>query len=804
MPPATDAMHRTLQALDWAVVLERLAHHCRTLRGARAAVEPDFAPHREATLERYAAVEEVWLLEAEDRALPVGQVADMEQALARATRGEVLESHELMQVGRSLRALSDLAHWLGARREQAPVLAALAAPIEVDPELSWRLESSFDERGELSAETYPEIGALRTHIHALEERIRSTLREILDSEEMSGVLQDRYVTERGGRHVIPVRTSRRSGVGIVHDRSQSGETVFVEPTRVVEPHNALREAQGQLRHETHRILAALSRLLDHHAATIERSLEAATRIDLACARAGLGRAWAGVIPRVGTEGTIHLQAARHPVLVLRGVKVVPNDLRLDAEHPGLVLTGPNTGGKTVALKTLGLCALLTAAGIPLPSGETSRVDFFPTVLAAAGDRQSVQGDLSTFSAQVLVLREAVEQAGPGVLVLLDEVAAGTDPAQGSALARAVLESVVASGARVAVTTHYLELKVLGAQDRRFAVGAVQQEHGEPTYQVAMGLPGQSHALSVAVRLDMDAEVLARARELLDTGSRDLADLMEQLDEERAALARRTREVEKRQEELEDRLRSAERERERLAARRRAVREQVGDPFRDRLARQEREVARLVAALQANPNLKDAGRILASVRQTREDLEEELAPPEPPPDPPARLHAGRPVYVRPVRERGEVTAVQGNRVQVRIGALRTWVEREDLEDLKGKARSSDSPRSDRAAARPSRRSSPRRHPPSPDSPAEERRGVRTPANSCDLRGRRVDEAVAESEQFLDRMLLRGEPVAFLLHGHGTGALKRAIRSWLPDCPHVVSWRPAREDEGGDAWTVAVLS
>ena len=254
---------------------------------------------------------------------------------------------------------------------------------------------------------------------------------------MDGILQDYYITEREGRFVLPVRAGApRKGLGIVHGTSQSGETLFVEPAEVVAKSNEIRETESAIQREIRRILVLLSGKIGGQATPLQEGLKAATSVDLAVARAGLGQCWNGCIPSCGDEGEVLLLEARHPVLVLRGIDVVPNDLRLNRAQPALVLSGPNTGGKTVALKTVGLCAMLVRAGIPLPVDEGSRMDFMDPVLADIGDVQTVEGDLSTFSGHLLVLNQILDGAKPGALVLLDEVGMGTDPGQGAALAQA--------------------------------------------------------------------------------------------------------------------------------------------------------------------------------------------------------------------------------------------------------------------------------------------------------------------------------------------------------------------------------
>ena len=783
-----DLSTRTLEALDWPVLLARLAWHCRTLAGASAAVQPDLADSPAAVRRRYACVQEVRVLLAKNEQTPVGAVGDVAGVVRRAGAGSVLDGVDLQDIGHTLVALTELRQWLFLRSEAVPLLWAMAGPISVEPELQGLLSSSFESNGDLSATAWPEIGMLRARVRSLKDRIRSTLEDILRSPDFAESLQERYVTERGGRFVIPVKASHRRGLGIIHDRSNSGETVYVEPGVVVELQNELGEAEVELLAEQRRILGVLSRMVGACEAPILRSLDAATAIDLVGARSRLGDELRGCIPTVGEEGVLVLDQGRHPVLSLRGIDVIPNDLRLDSAHPGLVLTGPNTGGKTVALKLLGLAALLARAGIPVPAAEGSRVDFFSPILADIGDLQSVSGDLSTFSGHVMVVKEVLATARPGALVLLDEVAVGTDPAQGAALARAVMEAILSQGARVVVTTHYGELKVLPLTDTRFQVAAVLYEEGRPTYRVQGGLPGSSHALAIAGRLGLATPVIERARGLLDEATRALDEAMERLEEERTLLLTQQEEMRKKLVAAEEKARLLEAKERRLEERLRQVEGEVLSRHRERLRQQEEELRALVAKLQQNPDMKQVNTALETVRATRKAATLDL--PEAPMAPPEALKVGEKVQVKNIASLGEILAISGEKAEVRVGALRLWVATGDVRRVSG-GQLRKAERKERAFQMDSR----------PTGPAPK---VRTRANTCDLRGQRVEEAMDLVDLFLDQMVRDQQAVAFLLHGHGTGALKEAIRQWLPKSPAVRTYRAAAADEGGDAYTLVELA
>jgi DNA mismatch repair protein MutS2 len=780
-----DLDRRTLDTLDWTAVLAALARRCRTLRGQRTAAKLPLVRTRDAAGRLQAAVRELAHLELDDR-MPIAEVLDIDAFVKTASAGRMLEGSELATVGSCLVALESLRLWVVERADDAPVLTAMVEAITVDPELMDRLSTSFDERGQLSDRRYPELGDLRRRIREGHQRIQSSLDRLVKSDELAGVLQDRFVTQRGDRYVLPVRADRRrKGLGIVHDTSGSGETVFVEPAEVVELNNKLRLAEGELRRAETRILQALTALIARFQPDIQRSLVAAVKVDLTAARKDLGEKLGASFPILGNDGVIHLKQARHPVLQLRGLDVVPNDLQLDGTCSGLILSGPNTGGKTIALKTLGLAALFVRAGIPFPAAPGSRIDLFTDVIADIGDLQSVEGDLSTFSGHVMVLKELLRRAGPGVLVLLDEVAVGTDPAQGAALARAVLEQLVEQGCRVGVTTHYTELKAFAAGDPRFSNAAVHLEDGRPTYRVEKDAVGLSHAFRIARGLGLDGDVVDRAEGCVDPDARRLANLLADLEVERVQAVVLRRELAEHKAEAQAQKAKLDDAWERIRGKTAELARKEAQQSVNRLQAVEADVAGLVAALQKNPNLRTAGKTLKQIREATSSVRPKRAAPEPAPQPPRALKRGDRVRVQTLGKTGTLTAdPRKGRVEVDIGGLKTRVKLNDCVLL-------DAPK---PVARPK---------PKVKAVADAPGGVRTDRNSCDLRGKRALDAIEEVEFFLDRLVMSGEPLAWILHGHGTGSLKTAVRQYLPKAPHAQTWRPANADEGGDAWTVVTL-
>lgn len=791
---------RTLQTLDWAVVLRALAGTARTTLGQAAALRPDFAETREDAVRRFDAVAEATRLELQEGlSIPTGGISDITDTLDLAGGGQILEAHHLTEVGHCMVALARLRRWIDEQRTVAPALRELVEPIQIDAGLMDTLERSFDESGQLSERMYPQLAEFRGRIRSLSSRIQSVLTELL-SGRLSGMLQDRFITERSGRYVLPLKVGYKRSVGIAHATSQSGETVYVEPLEVVEHTNELKEAEAALEREIKRILADLSRAVAYEIEPLLISLDAAVAVDLAVARARLGAEWRGTIPEIGTRGDIVLGKARHAVLHLRGVKVIGNDLSITAGSPGLVLTGPNAGGKTIAMKTLGLAALMVRAGLPLPAAEDSRADFFPHIFADIGDLQTVEGDLSTFSGHLTALKGVLADSGRGSLVMLDEVGMGTDPSQGAALAQAVLQTLVDQGAHVAVTTHYSRLKDLPSSDSRFRVGAVRFVDGQPTYHFDLGLVGESHALAIARRLAFPVPVLERARSLLDAGERRVEELVARLEEEQAALRADQERLRRDQQETIQTRQILDHRLDKLEQRRQQLERKLAADFQRRLRKTEDDIKGLIAALQANPDLKTAGKTLQQIRRLKDKVSARAEPEaDNLPPPPKALEVGQRVQLRSLGSKGTISRILGNeRFEVTVGRMKMKVALDDL--VEGEPIRKHRDRAEERRRRKALAAEAELPPPVEQALVS----VRTDANTCDLRGQRAQAAIDMTSQFLDGMVLRNEPCAYILHGHGTGALKKAVREWLPRAKQARRWRPALPHEGGDAFTLVELA
>jgi DNA mismatch repair protein MutS2 len=586
--------------------------------------------------------------------------------------------------------------------------------------------------------------------------------------------------------------------GIVHNASQSGQTLFVEPESMVELGNELSIATAVAQEEEQRILRELSEDLGAAGSALQRDLGAIGRLDALEASARLASDLDAHAPEVGplADG-LELLSLRHPLLVLQGKKVVASHVRLVPPERALIVSGPNGGGKTVAITAVGLSALMLRAGLPVAAAAGSRLPFFLEVQAAVDERGDLAKDLSTFTAHLAAVREMLAGAVPGSLVLVDEIAADTDPREGAALAAAILEALVEKGAAVLVTTHLDELKALALTDGRYANARVgfDAERLQPTYQLHLGTPGSSSAIEVAARVGLPEGVVARARAALHGQGGALGEALRALDEERARLAaerRRTEETLERARLAEERARAAE-EASRRAEREAAAR--MGQDLADDLDAARAEVAELLASLQAKPSVKAATEAQQKLEAWRATVSSAARTAE------AKAAAGAEalpgeavapgVRVRIVSlgQEGEVVEVDGGVALVRAGPLKVRRPVADLLPLRGKAKDAaiGRTRAERVAAAAAVR---------PDAP-------RSAERKLDVRGLRVEELLRSVERFLDARYAEGDTDCLILHGHGTGALKQALRDHLSSSPYVGAFRAGDRHEGGDAVTVVTL-
>ncbi len=784
-PPA-DA--RTLRVLEFPKILAALAEGTVTPMGREVALR--LAPLCEGEAVRAALAEtaEAVAVAAESE-IQVRGARDIRPQAALAASGGVLEPLELLDVAQTLEVTRRVQSHLRSRRVLAPRLAALADRLSALPDLEAEIGRALDDQGRVLSTASPELRRIRDEHQAVERRLRESLERLLHDSTIARYLQESLVTVRGDRFVLPVRAEHRAQFpGIVHDASASGATLFMEPLALVPLGNRRRELDAAEREEILRILRRLSGMVGEYSAALCTNGEILGDLDLAAAKAALAARLRATAPEVRGDGVVRLRDARHPLLALaRGdAGVVPVDIALGGEFTALVVTGPNTGGKTVALKTIGLLALMAQAGLFVPAADGSAVARFDQVHADIGDEQSIEQNLSTFSSHMGAIVQILRSARPPGLVLLDEIGAGTDPTEGVVLARAIIQELHRRGLHTVVTTHYNELKMLAAVQPGIENASVEfdVETLRPTFRLMIGLPGRSNALVIAERLGLDPGVVAEARSHLAPEHVAIEQVLDDLTRDRqaaerdrveAALSRAAaQEAEQRMVEEAEHVR---RERRRLMAEARQTSEAI-------IVETRRRLDAVVAEVRA-------ARTGEAVRQARTHLRqalEALPAPEPaaPPGPPVeRVHAGQTVFVMPLGRTG--TAVAGpdahGHVEVEVGTLRTRVPIDALHEA---------PAVQGTPLAPAR--------PAGGAVAPGRPAVTT---SLSVRGQTVDEALLVVDRYLDDAVRARLPQVTVIHGKGTGALRRAVHEFLRGHPHVRQFRLGERGEGGDGATVVTL-
>jgi DNA mismatch repair protein MutS2 len=791
-----------LERLEWPALVTKLAAHLRTAAArARFASDPTaarslFESDPDAARERLAETSEARGLLDAGRVPPLPAGADLGEALARLRRGGALAAQELLALGSLLAGLHELGRFLAARSDEAPRLAGHAALLPDLRGLAGAIASAISDEGQVRDDASGELREARREARALSGELTRRVEALLRDPDVASSLSDAYYTLRNDRFVLPVRADARRRVpGIVHDASASGTTLFVEPEAMVDANNRLKQAELTAEREVQRVLRGLCERAAGRLDEILAGLDRLAALDLAFARGHLSRELDAVEPEVGDAGVFRLPALRHALIAAD--EVVPNDLALGESFRVLVISGPNAGGKTVAAKALALAALGARAGLHVCAAPGARVDRVDAVLADIGDAQSLRDHLSTFSAHLANLAAIVREASSRSLVVLDEVGVGTDPGEGAALAQAVLEALAERGARVVTTTHYNLLKEIAALDARFENACVELDPRTfaPTFRLRLGAPGASSAATLAERMGLPAPIVARARALLAGGPRELDRLLVELAASRAELDRERAEARRARDEAEaardEHRRRADELRERRQRLLHRMREEARELFRDAQAR----VAGAIHDLQRGGGAPAAAHARERLLAAEAELEARLAEPEPvaPPAEPGGAvdwSRARPGDAVRVRGRGAGTLVslpdRRGRVTVQLGAARVVLPARELV----------------AEATPPRAAVP----PAPVRVERAEETDEAPGGAtaeCDLRGLRVDEALDRVDAALDRALAAGRARVRLVHGHGTGVLREAVRAHLAKAPHVRSHAPGADHEGGNGVTVAVL-
>ena len=782
----------SIRPLEFSAVRARLAEHTSFSASYALAIalEPSADADTVKTLQQET-TEARALLDQQPQ-LGVGGARDVRPYLRTARVGGMIQAQEFLELRATLLAARNLKKNILRVDEHFPRLAFVAEGLNDAPRVVDEIGRVFTEQGNVADDASPELATIRHDLNVAHQRVMDRLHHIITSSQYAKYLQEAIITQREGRYVVPVRAEARGRInGIVHDSSASGATLFIEPLAVVELGNRVRELTIQEQREIDRILRALTDLVAQHADAIDYTVETLAQLDLAFSKAKYSAALKAVSPLIDTGSReqpayLELREARHPLLDAE--RVVPISLELERAFSILIITGPNTGGKTVSLKTVGLLALMAQSGLHIPAQEGSRLPVYDGIFADIGDEQSIEQSLSTFSGHLKNIIGILRAANSKSLVLFDELGAGTDPVEGAALARSIVEDLLARKIPAMIATHYAELKAFAHTTPGVENASMEfnVETLAPTYRLTIGLPGRSNAFAIATRLGLERALVDRARENVGKSNQELESLLAQLKKAREETLRE-----------QSRAAAARESAEKIS---KQVRRELSDTQRQRseLLRHTREQARaeLEAARAELNRLKREWREIPATRETAKRAEQDLdalhdalkasePAPEPrrsePARPTERMRVGDQVYLPSLNQYGQIVAM-GSDLVVQVGAFRMNVKPEQVE-LQARTAPAAEPPSQTSVVLPD---------------------VDSPGIEVHLRGMRAEDALDKLEKYLDRAYLAGLPYVRVVHGKGTGTLRKLARDYLQNSPLVTSFQTADPNEGGEGVTVAKLA
>ena len=780
---------RTLEYLGWQRIGDRLAHHVRTPFNRVLADPLPFLPDAAAVGLEMSRIGELKELLSTGDSPEFSGVTDIRDFCRRASKEGTLDPMELLQVGDCLHGLSRLRGFLSSHAHQLQANRHLTVRLHDLRALSSQIAASLDRDGRIKDSASPALSDLRARASVIHQSIRERLDEFLKTRKAEEMVQDKYFTLREDRYVLPIRVERQSTLdGIVHGVSQTGQTVFVEPQFLISANNRLKLMQEEVRREEQQVLRNLSDGVAEREDHIKESLVTAAQLDLLCARAFLALEMKAHAPQLASQPRIELRRCRSPHLLLAGQEVVPNDIVLGDDHRWMVLSGPNAGGKSVALKTCGLCLLMARAGLHIPASADSNVPILEGLHALPGDLEDVDANLSTFTGHLQALNQALSAAGPGHLVLIDEITVGTEPDQGSALGAAFLTGLADTGTLGIVATHYERLKALAMGDARFANGAMGMdwENLAPTYTLVIGSPGSSRTFEIARRFDVPESVIHQAQEILQgRGGGMLEDALKRLDERARELKEATRLEQGKTREAEQLMRrrllameQLKKHADRITARK------VNDSMKD-VEEALALVSFLVAQLQTGkPDHKDLDmkrrtlkEVKARLEKKAQELTDEEAARELAPGPPADLVVGGDVLVKKFRKKATVVQLHDKEqaATLQMGPMRLRLSYKEIVPMAREAQKEPTRRLEAAVP-----------------------GITE--HRVDLRGLSVEEAINKMEKALDQAMFTAGALLTIVHGHGTGRLKDSVRKYLKSSAYPVEFKPGKREEGGDGVTM----
>lgn len=729
--------------------------------------------------------------------LPLGGFYDIEDSLHRARKGGSLTMEQLLQIHFNLSLARRVTTFLKSDLPPLPVIQSIGEVIAVHKNLEDEIDRCILSEDEMADNASPELKQIRRAILRQNDALKSKINHIINSAENRTMLQDAIVTVRDGRYVIPVKQEHRGKFpGIVHDQSSTGATVFIEPQVIVNLNNELRQLELQEKAEIERILAELTARVAEHYHDLLNNQKLLVQLDVIMAKGKLSMLQHGEEPQISEDGELVLKEARHPLLDPK--KVVPIDLSIGGSYNTLVITGPNTGGKTVTLKTAGLLSMMAQTGLHIPAAGGSRIPVWKDIFADIGDEQSIEQSLSTFSSHMTNIVDIVKHAGEGCLVLVDELGAGTDPTEGAALAIAILEDLEKKGAATIATTHYTELKkyAISTEGVENASMEFNVETLSPTYRLAIGVPGKSNAFEISQKLGLPGEIIETSRRLLDGGDIQFEEVISALEadkkaaeEERDEAVRLNQEMKIRKEELEQQAKKLEEKKTEILNKAKEEARQILQEAKD----VSKEVQEELRELKKIESLGQRNRIFDENRKKLRDAagkyrEKVIREVNDNPVSAEELRLGDRVKVLSLGQNGEIVTLPDEKgeLTVQVGILKAKVNLDDIMLIEGGALDVNRPRKVRK-----------------NYGSMYKTKTQNVSISIDVRGKSLDDAVMDVDKYLDDATMAGLKEVTIIHGRGEGILRKGLQEMMRSHKHVKRFRKGNFDEGGDGVTVVTL-
>ncbi|MUK86927.1 endonuclease MutS2 [Ornithinibacillus sp. L9] len=773
---------RILRVLEFNKVIERLTNHAATSLGKDLASKLMPSTNLDDVIEIQKETDEAVQILRLNASVPLGGIFDIRESIKRSVIGGVLSTNECLDVANTIYGGRQVKDFIEKLEEEIPILKGLVEGITPLRELERQIKSCIDDHGHMMDSASDKLRSIRSSIRTYESRVRDKLDNYMKTQ--SNMLSDAIITIRNDRYVLPVKQEYRGAIGgIVHDQSASGQTLFMEPKAVVELNNQLQEATIKEKQEMERILKELSLEIANQEGFLAENVSILAKIDFIFSRARLAQEMKAAMPKMNDQGIIKMQQARHPLIPID--EVVANDVEIGEDFTAIVITGPNTGGKTVTLKMIGLCTLMAQSGLQIPAFDGCELAVFEEVFADIGDEQSIEQNLSTFSSHMTNIVDILQHVNDKTLVLFDELGAGTDPQEGAALAMSILDEVVSRNARVIATTHYPELKAYG-YNRKDVINASVEfdvETLQPTYRLLIGVPGRSNAFDISRRLGLSEDIIDHAKSHIGVDSKNVENMIASLENSQIQAEKEYEEAHHILLESEQLRKDIEKEWSQLEQKRDAIFKKAEEKAEKALQKAKEEAEAIVEQIRkmkTNTELKEhewieAKKMLEEAQPTlrkNEKVEEQTSNRAQ-----VELQPGDEIKLLTANQNGTVLEkISDKEYLVQVGIMKVKAKRNDLQKAGKKKEAMVKPLATIKGSN---------------------YHVKT---ELDIRGERFEDALLQLEKYVDDALLAGYPKVYIIHGKGTGALRKGVQEFVKKHPQISSGRPGSAGEGGSGVTV----